>query len=334
MNNARACLSGWAAAMAMGLFVAWPAFAAEPARNGTLSIVLENDLFSSTDQHYTNGLQASWVPDGKPTPAWALRVAHLLPWFPEDGEVRHGYAFGQTMFTANDISVADPPPGEPPYAGWLYGAIGMDVWTGRRSDQFTMTLGVVGPASLAEQGQKFVHKVTGSEKPRGWDTQLENEPGIILAYQRSWRGQAVDAPGGLKLDLTPHVGGALGNVYTHANAGLTLRYGRRLPRDDSPLRIQPGAPGSGFYAAGDDFGWYLFAGLDGRAVAQNIFLDGNTFRDSRSVDKKPFVGDLQLGFALTWRAVRLSYAQVLRTREYEGQPRNEDFGALTLSMPL
>jgi hypothetical protein len=334
MNNTRARLGEWAMVMATGLFVAVPALAAERSENGTLSIVLENDWFSSKDQHYTNGLQAAWTPAGKPVPAWALRFVRLLPWFPAAGEVRHGYAFGQNIYTANDISLVDPPPEEPPYAGWLYGSIGMNVWTGRQSDLFALTLGVVGPASLAEPSQKFIHKITGSDKPRGWDTQLENEPGIVLTYQRSWRGQATEAPGGLKLDLTPHVGAALGNVYTYANAGLTLRYGRRLPQDDGPLRIQPGAPGSGFYVAGDDFGWYVFAGLDGRAVARNIFLDGNTFRDSRSIDKEPFVGDLQLGFALTWRSARLSYAHVLRTREYTGQPRNEDFGALSLSMPL
>ena len=82
------------------------------------------------------------------------------------------------------------------------------------------------------------------------------------------------------------------------------------------------------------FGWYLFAGVEGRAIAHNIFLDGNTFRDSRSVDKKPFVADLQVGVALTWRTARLSYAHVLRTREYDHQPDPEDFGALTLSLPL
>jgi hypothetical protein len=332
MDSTHARLAGWAIVVAAGMPVAWPAAAAD--RNGTLSVVLENDLFSGKDQHYTGGLQVLWVPDEAPPPAWALRFARLLPWFPAGGEVRPGYALGYAMFTANDISLVDPPPEEPPYAGWLNGSMGMNVWSGSQADQLTLTLGVVGPAAMAEQGQKFIHQVTGSEEPRGWDTQLENEPGIVLTYQRSWRGQATETPGGLKLDLTPHVGGALGNVYTYANAGLTLRYGRGLPRDDGPLRVQPGAPGSGLYAAGDDFGWYVFAGVDGRAVARNIFLDGNTFRDSRSVDKKPFVADLQVGIALTWRKARLSYAHVLRTREYDHQPDPEDFGALTLSLPL
>jgi hypothetical protein len=330
MDSTHARLAGWAMVMATGMCVAWPAVAAD----GTLSVVLENDLFSGKDQHYTGGLQVLWVPDDAAPPAWALGFARLLPWFPAAGEVRPGYALGYAMYTANDISLVDPPPEEPPYAGWLHGSIAMNAWSGSRADQLTLTLGVVGPAAHAEQGQKFIHEVTGSEEPRGWDTQLENEPGIVLTYQRSWRGQRTETQGGLKLDLTPHVGGALGNVYTYANAGLTLRYGRGLPRDDGPLRVQPGAPGSGLYAAGDGFGWYLFGGVDGRAVARNIFLDGNTFRDSRSVDKKPFVADLQAGIALTWRKARLSYAQVLRTREYDHQPDPEDFGAITLSLPL
>lgn len=66
-----------------------------------------------------------------------------------------------------------------------------------------------------------------------------------------------------------------------------LRLGQRLPLDYGPPRIQPSLPGSGFFVPPQDrFGWYLFAGVEGRAVARNIFLDGNTFRDSRSVDKE------------------------------------------------
>ncbi len=333
MNHTRGGMGRWAIAVAAGLFVAWPAWAADPSGKGTLAIVFENDFFSNDDQHYTNGLQAAWTPSASAAPKWAVRVARLIPWFPQ-GEVRHGYAFGQNMYTSNDITVADPPRGEPPYAGWLYGAIGLRVGDERQFDRFAMTFGVVGPASLAEQGQKFVHTVTGSEKPRGWDTQLENEPGVVLTYLRGWHMPSTAAPGAFRLDLAPHVGGAVGNVHTYVQAGLALRYGRNLPADDGPPRIQPGVPDSGVFASTDGAGWYLFAGLDGRAVARNIFLDGNTFRDSRSVDKKPFVGDIQVGIGWAWRTARLNYTHVLRTREYEGQPGNEEFGALSLVLPL
>ncbi len=335
MNHKCACLGEWSGAMLAGLFAALPAPAAGLSGNGTLSVVWENDVFARTDQYYSNGLQVSWVPDGGgPPPAWAVNFARLLPWFPRESEIRHGYAFGQSMYTASDITLAEPPAGEPPYAGWLYGSIGMSAWTGRQADQLTLTLGIVGPASLAEPAQKNFHKIVGADEPRGWDSQLENEPGVVLTYLRRWRGRTAEVPGGFELDLTPHVGGALGNVYTYANAGLILRYGKHLPQDDAPLRIQPGTPGFGNFVSADDLGWYVFAGFDSQAVARNIFLDGNTFRDSRSVDKKPLVGDFQIGFSLTWRTARLSYAQILRTREYEGQPDQEGLGAVSLTVPL
>jgi hypothetical protein len=91
-------------------------------------------------------------------------------------------------------------------------------------------------------------------------------------------------------------------------------------------------PGSGFFAPTDKFTWYLFAGVEGRAVARNIFLDGNTFKDSRSVDKEPLVGDLQWGVTLTWQGARLSYTHVWRTREFTTQDGGDQFGSISLSM--
>lgn len=309
------------------------AWADEPPLTGTLSFILENDLFSGRDRHYTNGVGFIWVPDKRVAqPEWAVRLAGLVPWFPEEGELRHGYAFGQSMFTPKDISLANPPLTERPYAGWLCGTVGLGRATGKQLDLFALTLGMVGPASLAEQSQKIVHKAIGSPDPKGWDTQLGNEPGIVATYQRSWREAATTTRLGNTLDLTPHVGAAIGNVFAYGNAGLTLRYGKHLPRDFGPPRIQPSLLGSGEFAPASGFKWYLFAGVEGRAVARNIFLDGNSFRDSRSVDKKPLVGDLQYGLVLDWPGIRFSFTHVLRTREYETQGGSDRFGAVSVSV--
>lgn len=317
---------------AAGSVAPLPALAADEPETGTLSLVFENDLFYDTDRNYTNGVRAAWLSGPGRTPAWALDAARWFPLFPDGGTVRTNYAIGQNMYTPDDIALTTPPLDDRPYAGWLYGSIGLIAETGRRLDQLELTLGVVGPASLAEQTQTIVHEITGSPEPRGWDTQLKNEPGVVLTYQRSWRRFISESISGFGFDATPHAGGALGNVFTYANAGLTLRFGRRLPLDYGPPRIQPSLPGSGFFVPQDGFGWYLFAGVDGRAVARNIFLDGNTFRDSRSVDKKPLVGDLQFGIAVTWRNVRLSYTHVLRTREFDTQDAADGFGAVSLSV--
>jgi hypothetical protein len=110
-----------------------------------------------------------------------------------------------------------------------------------------------------------------------------------------------------------------------------MRFGKRLSNDYGPPRVQPGLPGFADFSPVSGFGWYLFAGIEGRAVARNIFLDGNTFRDSRSVDKKHLVGDLQVGFVLEWTDMRLSYTHVLRTREFQTQGSEDNFGSFRLS---
>jgi hypothetical protein len=310
------------------------AFSEEAVRSGQLSIVFENDVFFNTDRDYTNGVALVWVPAGKPAPNWIMKIAHWIPWFPIDGITRHGYMFGQNMYTPHDLTRADPPLDDRPYAGWLYGTTGVGVETDHQLDLFAITVGVLGPASYAEQTQKFIHKLVHTTDPQGWDTQLGNELGIYATYQHSWRELAAKTLLGLDFDVAPHLGGALGNVYTYADAGFTLRYGEDLPRDYGPPRVQPGVLGSVFFEPTDRFSWYLFGSVEGRAVARNIFLDGNTFKDSRSVEKEPFVADLQWGIVLTWHDYRLSFTDLIRTPEFEGLKSNDHFGSICFSMGI
>jgi lipid A 3-O-deacylase len=328
--------AAWTARLVLALLVAGsaasPASGQELPRPGVWSLTVDDDIVAGSDRYYTGGFALAWVPSPQSTPDWALRLARGFLGFTEESSIRTGYVLGQSAFTPSEITLADPPLDDRPYAGWLYATLGLDVESAHESDQLSLTLGVIGPASLAEQNQKAIHKVTGSPAPQGWDTQLHNEPGIVLTYQHLWRGLAAGTLAGLDVDLTPYVGGAAGNVYTYANAGLMLRYGKRLSSDLGPLRLQPGPPGSAFFVPASSLSWYLFAGFDGRAVARNIFLDGNTFEDSRSVDKEPLVGDMQAGAEMTWQDVRLSYTYVWRTREFKTQGLSAKFGALSLSV--
>jgi hypothetical protein len=329
--NLHAGLSVLLLVLLQTMFAAFPAFGAEKTTDSVVNLVVENDHFNNTDRHYTNGINWGWAPPAGSAPEWIRAMAHLVPFFPEDGVFRHGYSLGQSTFTPSDLTLDDPPTDDRPYAGWLYGTIGMETATEQQLDQLVLTLGVVGPASLAEFSQKALHKARAVRKPRGWDTQLRNEPGIVITYQRHWRLLTSKTFAG-SFDLTPHAGGAVGNIFTYANSGLTLRFGQNLPPDYGPPRIQPGIPGSMTFVAAEGFTWHLFAGVEGRVVARNIFLDGNTFRHSRSVDREIFVGDLQFGAVLTWQDIRLSYTHVLRTDEFKSQLERHDFGAVTLAV--
>jgi len=60
-----------------------------------------------------------------------------------------------------------------------------------------------------------------------------------------------------------------------------------------------------------------FVTAEGHAVLHTVFLDRNTFCDSPSVDREPWVGEVDIGVGVAYRGVRLTYAQILRTRELE-----------------
>lgn len=156
----------------------------------------------------------------------------------------------------------------------------------------------------------------------------------MLVYDRQWQAQYIDEIIGLEIDLAPHLGVILGNVMTSASIGTTLRIGRDLSSDYGPPKIQPSLPGSGFFHPSKKIGWYLFAGLEGRYVLHNIFLDGNTFGNSHDVKREPFVGDLQAGLVLNWKNIRISFTNIYRTDEFEGQGEATKFGSISLSIRL
>lgn len=324
------------------LGAASPAGAGEPDDKGVWNVLWENDAFASTesDKHYTNGLRLSYITKEDQVWGWVVKGAHALPLFIEDGRIRASFAVGQNLFTPEVISDPLPIPEDRPYAGWLYGAIGLLADNGKVLDSVELSVGVVGPSAYGEELQAWLHQLIDSPPPLGWSNQLGNELAILLSRGRTWRsGKKLDhLPGlgtlGLEVDAVPHVGAALGNVLIQASGGGSLRLGHDLPSDYGPPRIRPSLPGSEFFAPSRKFGWYLFAGLELRGVLRNIFLDGNTFKDSLSVDKRFLVADFQTGFALTWDPVRFVFTFVLRSEEFHGQGGTDSFGAISLGMRL
>ena len=305
---------------------------AAPDEKSAFSVLFENDIFDNTDHDYTNGVELGYTTAPQDTPQWAVDWARALPFFAQSGDVRTRYAIGQAIFTPTDISLANPPLTDRPYAGFLYGTMGLAVDDGRDLDQLQLTLGMVGPASLSGNSQNFVHDLIHDREAMGWHYQLRDEPGLILSYERAVKIIPPQGVLGGVFDIEPHFGAAIGNVYDYANAGLMARFGFNLPKDYGPLRIQPSLPGSDYFEPTAGFGAYVFAGVDGRAIARNLFLDGNSFEASRSVSKKWLVGDLTLGGALVFDHFRLAFTHVVRSREYASQTRPDRFGAVDLTM--
>ena len=300
---------------------------------GTFSLTFENDLFGNSDQNYTNGARISYVTPRNEITKVGRFARRNLGWLTDADDWYGTVALGQNIYTPEDLSLRPPDPDDRPYAGFLYVSFGIAADRGDRLDTIALDLGVVGPAAQADDSQRIIHDLFGFNDPKGWDYQLENEPGVRLLYERKYRfGYDFDLPVfNLAVDAAPHYALALGNVDTSAAAGLTVRVGDKLRDNYGPPRVRPALAGPGFYEADSGFGWYLFAGAEGRVVGRNIFLEGNTFRDSPSVDPHRLVADLQAGVALQFGGYELSYTHVFRSPEFEGDDGFNDFGSLTLS---
>ena len=305
---------------------------AREARHGAFSILFENDIFFNTDRDYTSGQELAYTTAADDTPEGLVDFVGAMPdWFMSPGEVRASYEIGQNIFTPLHTHLVVPLTTERPYAGFLYLGLGLLSRTENHLDQLEIQVGTTGPASLAQDAQSFVHAVLGQTAPAGWHYQLRDEPILQFNYERAFKIIPAQSVAGLFFDAVPHYGIAVGNAYDFVNAGAMARFGLNLPDDYGPVRMSPTLPGSNYFEPNGAFSAYVFAGIDGRAIARNIFLDGNSFVASRSVSKDWAVADFEFGAAIAGDSWRLSFTHVIRTREYRTQPKSDQFGAINLT---
>lgn len=328
------------------------------------SLTMENDFFGSagTDRYFTNGLNITVI--GKKSATWLGALADLSHRHdPEDPFVRRvSYTGGQDIYTPQDIEARDLIVDDRPFAGWLYLGMGVHdrsapVKAGETEGDFPwltqdsteVIFGMIGPQSYAGEVQYWWHEnvigFSNTRKPSGWDNQLDNELAVALLRERKWRIQVLGKNReGVGIDLIPHLAAAAGTVTTYGAAGAEARLGWNLPDDFgsakhraglSPARIA--APfwkemgGSAERTPG--FSFHLFSKLEGRAVLRDIFLDGNTFAESHSVDREPLVFSVLAGAGvLLWQRVEVLFTHVYQSKEFEGQHLSHIYGALTLSV--
>jgi len=348
--------------------------AEETVRFRGLTARLENDLFAGTDRNYTNGVAFTAVSrdiagrlrtECLPTPVrlHAELIKFLNPGFWSDaGDIAHSQnvvvKFGQSMYTPNDPLRTDLIADDRPYAGLLY--VGMS-WNRRthaaqsdteRLDTREITLGVIGPWSLAEPAQNLIHDAIGAERFLGWNHQLKNEPALQLAMDRKfkdYRGDGVIRPG-FSADSIRSIGLRLGNIETSVALGIEGRIGWNIPNDFGTYPIRPGAenrPPSAAsirgtsneatrIASGPRAGVHLFGTLEAKYVAHDFSLDGNLFRSSHQVTRRPWVAQAAIGLSaqglVAGHGAKLAVMRVYRTREFREQVSNHAYGSVALSI--
>lgn len=323
----------------------------------SFNFFLENDLFANTDLNYTNGLRFSSIspeldsfqdPQGQKYP-WVEKLNNMLefvhpePVNPAADPVRKNMAisFGQLMFTPTDKKRLTLDPKDRPYAGYLYLGLGYHAHTADTLHSTEFNFGVVGPAALARQSQNLVHDLWGIDRFKGWQNQLKNELAFQLIFERKHKNGVLRTPflensqgNGLQIEAITHWGASLGNVASYFNTGAELRLGWQLPDDFGTSTLRPGGDNNTpdpLNNGDTSLLVHAFIATDVRLVGNNIFLDGNTFKNSHSVDRKALVADIATGIAGTWKRFRFSYAYIYRSGEFKQQSEAQIFGSFSLS---
>lgn len=303
-------------------------------------MTIENDTFTGSDNNYTNGLGLGWSTDEVRTYGEGGFVRRwsdfwsLLPFVLDDGYLTYAsWTVGQEMHTPDDISNPAPPATDQPYAGVLY----LDSILAARGHgwehRWSLRLGVVGPASQADDTQTWFHDLIGVDEPMGWDRQLPDEPLLNVGYDAAHLLLERDLGAEAKFRLVPVGGAAVGTYFTGASLGLYGEVGWNLVRAFGISALRGGFDTSTTIGVGPVDGWSisLFAAAGGFGVAHYLPLDGTVFKDSRSVDSEPFVGTTSVGLTVRSGRFVLGLARTYTTEAFEAQAERAEYGTVSLS---
>jgi lipid A 3-O-deacylase len=313
---------------------------AAAASGASMTVAMENDVFTGSDNNYTDGVDATWVSGevgGLDADSWVgkwTRFWSFLPFVSDAGYKTYAsWSFAQEIDTPDDIKNPHPPKDDQPYAGILYVDSVLYARKERWAHAWELKLGVVGPASQAEETQKAVHRLLNLDKPMGWDTQLPNEPVINIGYTAAHEAAAGHLGRSAQWRVVPVGTVGVGTYFTGVGIGVYGEVGWNLVDALGGTSLRAGLNAASTVGVGPVDRWSVafFAGVGGYGVARYLPLDGTVFRDSRSVDSDPFVGQRSIGFSLRHHGLAVSLAATRFTETFGGERANTDFGTLSVS---
>jgi lipid A 3-O-deacylase len=328
MNIRIVGLSGLALLLGTGLARAAPP--ADPSSIWTLED--ENASISAaglTDRYYVNGLRLGWTSPTSQVPGFLATLGDTL-W--GDGQQRIAFSVSQQIYTPANTQLTIPDPRDRPYAGLLLGNFSLISDTDTSRSVLMVSLGLTGPGAGAEELQNSVHALIGQATVKGWSSQIANTPAVEVLSGRTWR-LPIAQPGSLEIDALPSLTAAVGDVRDYVQAGVTFRLGQGLNSDFGASRMRPGLSGEDAYVQSGPVAWYVFAGIDGQAVAYDLLLQNSPFRGGPHVNLVWDVGEAQVGVAVLAYGMRLTFTYVAQTQEFQGQHGGQhQFGSASLSV--
>jgi lipid A 3-O-deacylase len=241
-----------------------------------------------------------------------------------------GFEAGQKIFNPQSGFVPGPEYIDRPFAAYLY--IGGTLnWLYKNESNLKLgaQIGVVGPAALGEQVQKFIHQTFGFYAVGGWQYQIKNDIEINLSAEYN---KLIARTSGLDVSFAGYAN--LGNGFTGAGAGPLVRIGlfnqlfHSVSTQSTAIRNESIAP----LHPQEIFFYYkpLF-----NYVAYDATIQGSLFNkhDPNSLetiqDKEPFIFSQQFGIAFTTKRFVVDAAAIYHTKDVKEMVHKHQWGSIT-----
>lgn len=241
------------------------------------------------------------------------------------------------MYTPQDFENPNLIKDDRPYAGYLYFLTALHQSKNDTLKSLTLQVGVVGPSAGMQKVQELIHSLIGSPAPQGWEHQLKDELIFQINYaQKKYYDLDNIFKYGYNASIVPQFGVELGNASTKVYTSALFRWGKNVPKDygayvidntnysNIPLNTKQN---------GENKKWryYLNVAFKANLIAQNIFLDGNTFQESHSVEKNIFLVDVMYGLSFAYERFSIDYIRRHSTKEFKSQDGFNSYGSLLFS---
>lgn len=188
-----------------------------------IAIQYDNDLFTQTDQYYTQGIRLQYT-TSQLKRFLLNRVLLKLPGHPST--ISHRSVMLQhAVFTPTNLGATQPLRNDRPYAGYLtltYSQQQMDI-VHQQMLVSGIQVGAMGRPAFAEGMQKTIHDIVNGEQPQGWDHQIA--PEALLGYQVYYQKTLLGKIDHSQLHLFGQIN--LGNLRTSALAGIGFQLKNR-----------------------------------------------------------------------------------------------------------
>jgi len=308
----------------------------QPEPHNFFTFTFENDLFVGEDNGYTNGMGITFG-QGPFSEFNDDNLPRWLHWISKDLHISNmenksrgvAHMIFQRLQTPNDITADTLIEDDVPYVGLIAWQGTLYAWDEDVSDQLSFYLGAVGPVALGKAKQKNVHDLLDSDNPRGWDEQIDNELIVNVEVKRLWK-LFRSTGSGVQYDILMLAGAGLGNLQSAAKAGFAARWGNSLHRSFTTFSLQADRQVN-LLSLSPTNDFYVFAGVCAGYLINDIFVDGNTFRDSHSVPIEHIQNQVSAG--AVWNIGRYGFVfQVSSTTSLTTLIDERDkFGAVSLT---